>query len=47
MSQKTILITGATDGIGKQTAIELAQLGHDIILHGRNNERGQNLIKEM
>jgi len=34
-----ILITGATDGIGKQTALELAQLGHDIFIHGRNAER--------
>ncbi|MCD6091216.1 MAG: SDR family NAD(P)-dependent oxidoreductase [Bacteroidales bacterium] len=34
-----ILITGATDGIGKQTALELAQLGHTLFIHGRNNER--------
>ncbi|MBN1649932.1 MAG: SDR family NAD(P)-dependent oxidoreductase [Bacteroidales bacterium] len=35
---KTI-ITGATDGIGKQTALELAQLGHHVFIHGRNEER--------
>lgn len=34
-----ILITGATDGIGKQTALELVQQGHTLFIHGRNNER--------
>jgi NAD(P)-dependent dehydrogenase (short-subunit alcohol dehydrogenase family) len=39
MTNKTILITGSTDGIGKQTAIELAKFGSRIIIHGRNGER--------
>ncbi len=38
MKDKTILVTGSTDGIGKQTALELAQLGCHIIIHGRNPE---------
>lgn len=39
MKDKIILITGASDGIGKQTAIELAGKSAAIILHGRNKER--------
>ncbi|MBS4455994.1 SDR family NAD(P)-dependent oxidoreductase [Tuanshanicoccus lijuaniae] len=36
---KTIIITGSTDGIGKHLAMKLAGEGHEIILHGRNQEK--------
>ena len=34
--QKSILITGSTDGIGLETARMLIALGHSVLLHGRN-----------
>ncbi len=34
--QKTVLITGSTDGIGLETAGMLAAAGHRVLLHGRN-----------
>jgi NAD(P)-dependent dehydrogenase (short-subunit alcohol dehydrogenase family) len=34
--QKTILVTGSTDGIGLETAKMLVSLGHNVLLHGRN-----------
>lgn len=36
---KTILITGATDGIGLLTARKLLELGHHVLVHGRNPEK--------
>jgi NAD(P)-dependent dehydrogenase (short-subunit alcohol dehydrogenase family) len=39
MSRLSILVTGATDGIGKRTAQILAGLGHNVVLHGRSAER--------
>jgi len=45
LKKKTVLITGATDGIGEQTALELARRGHRILLHGRNEEKGKNVLE--
>jgi len=37
--QKTILVTGATDGIGLETVKMLAPIGHTILLHGRDRAK--------
>lgn len=34
-----VLITGSTDGIGKQTALELVRLGRRVVVHGRTRPR--------
>ena len=39
LSHKTILITGATDGIGKALAIEFSKLGSNIILLGKDSSK--------
>jgi NAD(P)-dependent dehydrogenase (short-subunit alcohol dehydrogenase family) len=46
MKNKTVLITGSTDGIGKQTAIELALLGFNVIVHGRSEARVNQTVIE-
>jgi NAD(P)-dependent dehydrogenase (short-subunit alcohol dehydrogenase family) len=38
-SEQCMLVTGATDGIGKLTALRLAQMGATVLLHGRDPEK--------
>lgn len=44
---KTILITGASSGIGKATAIECAKLGASLVIVGRNAERLQQTLESL
>lgn len=47
MKDRVVLITGATDGIGRQTAIELAEKGFHVIVHGRNESTANTAMKEI
>lgn len=38
-AQRVVLVTGATDGIGRHTAVELARLGFRVLVHGRSASR--------
>ena len=43
MNQPVILITGSTDGIGKATAHDLISRGAEVIIHGRNKQKGNRM----
>ena len=44
---KTILVTGASSGIGRSIAIECSKMGANIILTGRNQERLQETLSHL
>lgn len=44
---KTVLVTGSTDGLGRELALALAADGAHVIVHGRNAERGQAVVDEI
>ena len=46
-AQATILVTGATDGLGRRVAQDLAAKGATLLLHGRSQERLEATLEEL
>jgi len=47
LKERTVLITGATDGLGKLVATHAAEAGATLIVHGRNEEKGKQLVVDL
>ncbi len=46
-AETTVLMTGATDGLGKRVPLELARRGATVLLHGRSRERCEMVLEEV
>ena len=44
---KTILVTGASSGIGREVAIQCARMGAAVVITGRNQERLQEVVEQL
>ncbi len=47
LGQRVVLVTGSTGGLGREVARRLASGGAHVIVHGRNRERGMELVAEI
>ncbi len=45
--RQVVLITGSTDGLGRELALRLGAMGADVIVHGRNRARGDSVVAEI
>ena len=46
-SAPVVLVTGSTDGLGREVALRLAASGAHVIVHGRNRERGEAVVAQI
>jgi len=47
LPEAIVLVTGATDGLGRRVALELAERGATVLLHGRSRERCEAVLEEV
>ena len=47
IENKTVLVTGSTDGVGRLVARRLADQGARVLIHGRDRTRSEQLLKEI
>ena len=47
VDEAVILVTGATDGLGRRVARDLAAEGATVLLHGRSRERAEAAVREI
>src|SRR6476646_7731719 len=47
MDRPLVLVTGATDGIGRETARQLVARGADVVVHGRDAKKARQVREEL
>jgi len=47
LEDKTVLVTGSTDGVGRRVARQLADQGARVLIHGRDRHRGEQLLDQI
>jgi NAD(P)-dependent dehydrogenase (short-subunit alcohol dehydrogenase family) len=47
LNDKFALVTGSTDGVGRMVASQLARAGAEVLVHGRNADRGRRVVAEI
>ena len=45
--QQVVLVTGSTSGLGREVALRLGAMGWHVIVHGRSQERGLEVVDEI
>ncbi len=47
LKNKSVLVTGSTDGLGRLLALELARCGANVIVHGRSSDKTEPVLQEL
>src|SRR4029077_19738393 len=47
LTGKTVLVTGSTDGVGRLVARRLGEAGAQVLVHGRDADRGAQIVADI